>query len=176
MAATACRPLAHSPTISKSLSVFSNCRIRARAGASSSTMRVRIFMSAGGLSAGAFAHAARSPFGVRLRDDQDLWLAITGLGAARNEQPRLQSAAGTGRQFEPVIGAVKMRKARARVGKANAFASRRDFGFGQTRAVIAHFKFEHPVQTPCADFHPTGILARFDAVPDGVLDERLQNQ
>src|SRR5881396_2926897 len=126
MAATACRPLAHSPMISKSLSVFSSWRIRARAGASSSTMRVRILMSAGGLSAGAFAHAPRSLFGLRLRDNQDLWPAISGLGATRDEQSGLQSAAGSGRQFKPVIGAVKMRKARARVGKANTFAARRD--------------------------------------------------
>src|SRR6266568_443974 len=176
MAATACRPFEHSPMISKSLSVLSNCRIRARAGASSSTMRVRIFMSAGGLSPGAFADAAWSPFGLRRRDNQDLWLAFTGLAATRDEEPGLQSTSGSRRQFEPVIGAVKMRKARARVGKANAFAARRDFGFRQTRAVVAHFKFEHSVQTPGGDFHPTGVLARFDAVPDGVLDERLQDQ
>src|SRR5882672_10014378 len=111
MAATACRPLEHSPMISKSLSVLSNCRIRARAGASSSTMRVRIFMSAGGLSSGAFADAARPPFGLRLRDNQDLWLAFTGFGATRDEQPGLQSAAGSGRQFKLMIDAVKMRKA-----------------------------------------------------------------
>src|SRR2546427_3771915 len=115
MAATACRPLEYSPMISKSLSVLSNCRIRARAGASSSTIRVRIFMSAGGLSLGAFADAARCPFGLRWRDNQDLWLAITGLGAARDEEPGLQPAAGRGRQFKPMIGPVKMRKARAGV-------------------------------------------------------------
>src|SRR2546425_1904992 len=37
--------------------------------------------------------------------------------------------------FRSVIGAVKMRKTRARVRQANAFAARRDFGFRQTGTV-----------------------------------------
>src|ERR1041385_8416750 len=106
MAATACRPLAHSPMISKSLSVLSNWRMRARAGASSSTMRVRIFMSVGSIVRGAVARSALVNFRVRRRDNQDLWRAFDRFDrfdrfrAARDEQPGFESAAGSGRQIK----------------------------------------------------------------------------
>src|ERR1051325_7474346 len=124
-----------------------------RAGASSSTSRTRMAGAAG-----------------------MEWCGHGGICAERDGDAHLQPATGAVAEFELVVAGVKMREARAGVAEANALTHGRRRVVGETVAVVSDDEFEPAVGAPGLDGDVAAFLARFDAVADGVLDERLEDE
>src|SRR5258706_1881475 len=105
MASIACRPLEHSPAISKSGSCWRNCRRRARAGASSSTISTRVFMG---------QNTFRQ---VAPRHDDDLWTERLRLRSHRQADADFESAVID--QVEVRFLVVQMHEPRTHVREAD---------------------------------------------------------
>src|SRR5262245_8586716 len=120
MAATACGPSAQSPTISMSLSQFSNRRSFLRAGGSSSTMSVRIAIVVLPYRWGDF----------QWRDPQ------------RKREGHHQASAWPVAESKALVRAVELLQSRPRIAQAYTLLDRR-FSFGQAGTVVAHPQAKH---------------------------------
>src|SRR5208337_2992215 len=148
MSAMADLPSPHSATISKSGSSSSNLRRRSRASDSSSLSNTRMGMI-----------------------DTDLLRTL----AERNVD--LDDAASAGRIFQGhlVVVVVKLLQASARVAQADSFWRDRA-ETGKSLAVVADLDPQLVEDLARRDANAAGSAARADAVANGVLHQRLQEQ
>ena len=79
-------------------------------------------------------------------------------------------------EFKAVIGAELVRQPRARRGDADSLLERGQRILRQPHAVVAHLHHELVVLAAGADVDVPGAGLARDAVLDGVLDQRLQQQ
>src|SRR5215467_1156235 len=149
MAAIAARPSEHSATISRSGSSCNKVRRRPRARASSSLSNTRMDMIS--------------------RD-------LLGRGSVRNPDLDGASTAGGVFQHHGVVFVIKLLQASAGVAQADAFQRHQAAALREPDAVITNLHPDIVAVAPGADADQAAGAARANAVPDGVLDDRLQNQ
>src|SRR5664279_3553473 len=142
-------PSPHSATISRSGSSSSRLRRRSRASASSSLSNTRIGM------------------GVL-----DLLVA----GSIGNADFHRASAARRIFQHHGLIFVVKLLQTAAGVAQADTLGRHDAVGACQPGAVVADLHPDVVVIAPAGDANQAGRAPRADAVTDGVLHQRLQNQ
>ena len=68
---------------------------------------------------------------------------------------------------------IELLQARARVRETDVGRGRGDVA---ARAGVAHFELEHVAAPRSSHFHAPGMGRRLDAVPDRILDQRLQHE
>src|SRR5271165_224893 len=142
-------PSPHSATISRSGSSCSRLRRRSRASASSSLSNTRIDM------------------GVR-----DLLVA----GSIGNADLHRASAARRIFQHHGVVFVVKLLQPAASVAQAHTLGRHASPSASQARAVVADLHPYVVMIAPGGDANQAGGATGSDAVTDGVLHQRLQNQ
>src|SRR5215212_8751457 len=188
-------PSRHWPTTSMSGSFDSRFVSRSRASGSSSTTSVLIFFmslfpwkcrrhdgcSGAGSRRADRPHRPGGPYGtgrspIEVHARRLLVLESGGRSRPPGNGNDDGDALFEAMKFESEICAVLMLQARAGGRDADAFLQRRERRLRQPEPGVANFNPEFVVVTPRANVDVAGARLLRDAVLDGVLDERLQEQ